>query len=184
LEFFFRSNTVTIGTASVTISSWLWGSKTNLLLVDTPGFDDAHKEAHEILAEIAEDLAGIYRSGIPIGAVIYLHRISDNRLQRGALRSISILREIVGRQKLPSVVFATTWWDSVNEATGAKREAELSKQGNYWGSFIKGGAKVMRHNQGETSARDIMEEAIRRATWEPLQIQNEMVTEMMSFKVG
>lgn len=77
---FFRSNTVTIDTASITISSWLWGSKTNLLLVNTPGFDDAHKEDHEILAKIAEDLADIYKSGIPIDAVIYLYRISDNRL--------------------------------------------------------------------------------------------------------
>lgn len=150
--------------------------------MDTPGFDDTHTEDAEILTEIADDLAGPYKSGIPIGAIIYLHRISDPRLQRGALRSISILREIVGHSKFPSVIFATTWWEGVNSVRAAQREAEISRQGNYWGAFIKAGAKVMRHDDGETSAHKIMNEAIRRSTPEPLKIQKEMVTHGMPLK--
>jgi hypothetical protein len=114
--------------------------------------------------------------------MVYVHRITDVRIQRGALRSISVLREMVGRDKFPSLVLATTWWDHVDQKRGGEREAELMNTPNFWGSMIKMGAKVMRHDNKFQSAREILNEAISRATANPLKIQEEMVVERRPFK--
>jgi hypothetical protein len=151
-------------------------------MIDTPGFDDTYRGDEEILRDVAETFADLYKSGITVGAVIYLHRITDVRLQQGALRSISIFREIIGREKYPSLVLATTRWDEIDHMVARMRETELRTQPHFWGGLIRGGATVMSLDNKTYTARQIMDEAISLVSSGPLKIQQEMVTEQRPFK--
>ena len=65
-------------------------------LIDTPGFDGTNKNDTEVLSEVATWLADSYQSKIRLHGIIFLHRITDNRLQGSAKRTLAMLRKLCG----------------------------------------------------------------------------------------
>lgn len=49
--------------------------------IDTPGFDDTHRTDAQVLDQVGSCLGSNYADGVKINGVIYLHRITDNRMQ-------------------------------------------------------------------------------------------------------
>ncbi len=52
----------------------------NVYLIDTPGFDDTNRSDVDTLKLIAHYLSVSYANRVCIGGIVYLHRISDNRV--------------------------------------------------------------------------------------------------------
>ncbi|RSL67661.1 hypothetical protein CEP53_002877 [Fusarium sp. AF-6] len=125
-------------------------------LIDTPGFDDTDKSDNEVLREIAAWLADSYQNKILLHGIIYLHRITDVRMQGSAKRNLGLFRELCGEDALQKVILATTMWDKVSGEEGYRREAELMDTQEFWGWMVDKGSKVHRHYNTKDSAMKII----------------------------
>src|SRR5205809_696574 len=90
-------------------------------LVDTPGFNDTNKSDTDTLNEIAVWLAMTYRADVRLTGIVYLHRISDNRMTGSAVHNLNMFKKLCGDDCLPNVTLATTMW-SANQQERAEQE--------------------------------------------------------------
>lgn len=115
-----------------------------------------------------------YKNNVRLASIIYLHRISDNRMAGSVLKSLELFSKLCGQKALPSVVFATTMWNAVNEETGLRRQRELEDR--FWNEMMENGCRTAHFNTTFASAWDIVgsldDETSKGAT---LDIQEEMV---------
>jgi hypothetical protein len=106
--------------------------------------------------------------------IIFLHRITDNRMSGVNNKNILMLQKLVGNSVLDHVICCTTMWDREEEPEGefARREDELRTI--YWANMIAGGAQIARHNNTAQNARSVITKL---ANLEPvaLVIQRELV---------
>jgi hypothetical protein len=58
-------------------------------------------------------------------AILYLHRISDNRLASASLKNIQMFSKLCGSNVMPNVIITTTMWGEIDTKTGVCREREL-----------------------------------------------------------
>jgi hypothetical protein len=151
-----------VGTSDITIYSYPHESGKSIYLVDTPGFDDTNKSDTDILEDIANFFAHIYKGQYPVAGLIYLHKIDGNRMQGSARKNLRLLQDICGTKALDSVILATTMWDKVALRDGEKNERELVCTEDFWGKMIAVGSKVMRHDSGEASGLRIVNELMER----------------------
>ncbi|KAH8194395.1 hypothetical protein TruAng_011438 [Truncatella angustata] len=154
-------------------------------LIDTPGFDDTNlnggRSDSDVLSELADWLNRSYQTGVKLAGIIYLHRITDARMQGTALKNLQMFKRLCGDKGLPGVVLATTMWDveEVNRRSNYEaREQELKAEEAFWGIMLRKGSKVLRQDKGETSALRILRHILyahsQRPTAINLQIQEEM----------
>jgi GTP-binding protein EngB required for normal cell division len=154
-------------TADIGIYSFQYGERT-VYLIDTPGFDDTSRSDTEILKEIAFFLAAIYSKRVRLAGIVYLHRITDPRMQGSALKNLHMFQKLCGDRGLSSVVLATTMWKGL-EATeegrqiGQQRTEDLQKP-EFWGVMIKRGSRIVRHDGSPESAKSIVGSLIDGAT--------------------
>jgi hypothetical protein len=102
-------------------------------LIDTPGFDDSERSDAETLQELACWLTAAHERSIRLSGIIYLHRITDIRLQGSSWRALRALKGMCGDNNMHDVVIATTMWDKVppDQVVGAfARQEELRKKIN------------------------------------------------------
>src|SRR5882762_3036489 len=57
--------------------------------------------------------------------IIYLHRITDNRIYGSPPQHLQTFMSLCGQRTMPNVVIATTMWGHVGQENGERREAEL-----------------------------------------------------------
>jgi hypothetical protein len=114
-----------------------------------------------------------YEQGITLSGVLYLHRISDNRMAGTPLSNWKVFKELCGEECFQSILLATTMWDDVTEECGSRRQEQLKRK--YWKSMIKLGSRVVRFHNTYQSAWDIIGQLT--APRKPLKIQKEMVDE-------
>src|SRR6187551_1946358 len=108
----------------------------SVYVVDTPGFDDTDRTQGEILEDISKFLATQYAFGLQLRGIIYLHRITDPKVQGSTLNNFIMFKEICGREALENVILLTTMWDVVeSESIGAKRQQEL--RDDFWADMIE-----------------------------------------------
>jgi hypothetical protein len=148
---------------------------TKLFLVDTPGFDDTYRSDTDILKEIANWLSTAYEENIKLAGIVYLHRIEDVRLGGAAMRNLRMFKALCGDNSLASVVLATTRWRNVDRDEGLLREQQLCTSPKMWKRMIDFGSKVMRQDQDENSASEILQYLIQRRKPITLDIQVELV---------
>ncbi|KAF7983557.1 hypothetical protein HWV62_21140 [Athelia sp. TMB] len=147
------------------------------VFVDTPGFDDTNLSDADILLRIATWLTATYQKHIHLTAILYLHRISDNRMAGSALRNMELFQRLCGDAALPNVVLVTTMWDEVDEATGERREQEL--RDTFWASMIDSGSQIARFYHTPESAWKILGPYTGHFRPVKLQIQMELVDKGM-----
>ncbi|KIW14312.1 hypothetical protein PV08_07094 [Exophiala spinifera] len=154
-------------------------------LIDTPGFDDTNRSDTEVLGDIAYWLARAYTQHMQLAGIIYLHRITDVRMQGSALRNLRLFKELCGQDELRSVILATTHWthgegNSVSEEVGRGRVKELETTKEFWGGMIERGSRVEKHDGSEASALRIVSNLVSRHDSVTLKIQRQMVDEKRS----
>ncbi|KAM0452516.1 hypothetical protein ACHAPV_009551 [Trichoderma viride] len=145
-------------------------------LVDTPGFDDTNRPDAEILREVANWLNISHEAKVQLAGIIYLHRISDNRLGGAAMKNLRMFKRLCGKDSLPCVVLGTTMWNKSNLLLDENREKELLDRPDFWADMVNQGSQVFRHDNGEESATTIMEYILGKRHRVTLDIQKEMAS--------
>jgi len=112
------------------------------MLVDTPGFSDTNLSDTEILRRIATWMKDTYDDGFLLSGIIYLHRITDIRMEGPSLKNLRMMEKLCGANSLRNVVLATTMWEKVTDEEGLRREAELKQ--DFWKDMIDNGSTVAR----------------------------------------
>jgi len=142
------------------------------VIVDTPGFDDTNKPDTVILALIANWLKTTYKQAVHLAGIIYLHRISDNRMAGSPLKNLRMFAKLCGDDPLRNVILATTMWDRVDKSKGEERQREL--EGKYWKDMRDHGSQTRRFGGSFDSAWNIID-AIPKKTIGILLLQEELV---------
>ena len=165
-----------LGTQIVQVVPCTLENGQSMWLVDTPGFDDTYRTDAEILREIANWLNTAYKMQIKLTGIIYLHRILDVRVGGAGVKNLRMFKRLCGDNGLGSVVLATTMWSYVpDEATGQRRERELSTEPIFWKHMIEHGSQVFRQDKGRKSGTEIVKYLINKRRPVTLDIQREMV---------
>lgn len=149
-------------------------------LIDTPGFDDTYASDADVLREIASFLSSTYQSKVKLTGLIYLHRISDNRIAGSALRNLRMFKELCGEDAYKHVALATSMWSKEDPIIAARREQELIDDGGFWKAMKERGSSVVRWLGDAHSASHIVQhllEAHQDYGAVSLKIQRELVDE-------
>lgn len=150
--------------------------KYSVTLIDTPGFDDTSRSDADILSTIADYLSTMFKAKNQLSGVIYLHRITDNRMGGTALRNFRMFMALCGTKALSNAAIVLNMWNEVSEDVRKAREAELVNKDIFFKPAVNAGAKVLHHENTTPSAQAILRHLARKAP-RPLQIQRELVTE-------
>ncbi|KAI5988365.1 P-loop containing nucleoside triphosphate hydrolase protein [Pisolithus albus] len=134
--------------------------KSNVVLVDTPGFDDTKKSDLEILESISDWLTKTYDQGTLLSGILYFHRISDNRMAGTPLKNLRVFQKLCGNKAMSRVILVTTMWDEVDESIGNERLKEL--EGNYWKAMIAQGSTTYRYENTLKSSSKLLSELVKR----------------------
>ncbi|KAG8775525.1 hypothetical protein FRC15_000478 [Serendipita sp. 397] len=121
--------------------------------VDTPGFNDTIRSDYEILAEIAGFLVKAHQGGYQLNKILYLHRISDNRMAGTPLKNLELFASLCGNIAMPNVIIVTTMWSLVHDDIGDKRVQMLA--GTFWKQMKEGGCHIERFDDNMDSAHMI-----------------------------
>ncbi|GJJ78403.1 hypothetical protein EMPS_10762 [Entomortierella parvispora] len=142
-----------------------------VLILDTPGFDDTHRSDTEVLTEIADHLANLYRSGFQVCGIIYLHNIREDRVRGSSYKNLKMFEKLCGAGALQNVVMLTNRWAMINEADGERKEEELKRE--YWGLYVAAGCTVDRYRTRDDLVRIFRELLCNNPS--VLEIQHDMV---------
>ena len=123
--------------------------------------------------------------------LIYLHRITDQRMGGSSLKSLRIFEKLCGEDNFENVALVTTMWGLLQSeearSTGEKREETLKVTDEFFGKMVDNGASMTRHEGDPGTAYDIVEALASRERRVVTSIQREMVDEhkiLMETSVG
>lgn len=92
---------------------------------------------------------------VNLNAILFFHRIVDNRMPNATQSHIRRFEELVGKEGAPrKILLVTTMWDEVDYHTGFSRETQLKR--DFWKRFIDGGSRVCQFHQTRESAWDVL----------------------------
>ncbi|KZP05679.1 hypothetical protein FIBSPDRAFT_765554 [Athelia psychrophila] len=126
----------------------------SVVLLDTPGFDDTNSPDMAVLQTIADWFKASGRTDIRLAGVIYLHRISNNRMNKSKLNNLTMLQQFVGAKAMPNIALITTLWSSTSQSAAENRETELHS--TFWGELLDNRATYRRFEDTTDSAWDII----------------------------
>ncbi|KAF8891139.1 hypothetical protein CPB84DRAFT_1784511 [Gymnopilus junonius] len=147
-----------------------------VVLVDTPGFDDTYNTDMETLEVISKWLRKSNKSGSKLSGIVYLQRITDNRLSEAVHRNLHIFSELCGPDAFKHIVLVTTMWDEIQSTEeGAAREAVFKR--TLWADMIQKGASVTRFLGTSNDAWQVIEKVLKASQQEQvvLHLQRELV---------
>ncbi|KAF9781350.1 P-loop containing nucleoside triphosphate hydrolase protein [Thelephora terrestris] len=165
-------------TAEVEVADFILDGR-QVILIDTPGFDDTNVSDAEILKKIAAFLAVTYKSGSRLAGIIYIHRISDDRFTGISVRNFKMFRQLCGDSTLKNVVLVTNMWGRVEKDVGEAHEKELAEV--YFRPALEKDAQLARHHNTTQSAHEILRRIMKNDP-APLLIQRELVDEGKDIK--
>ncbi|KAK5652804.1 hypothetical protein OQA88_9470 [Cercophora sp. LCS_1] len=152
----------------------------DVILIDTPGFDDTTRSDIEILAETGEWLEkqGFTKNTIFDGLILP-HPITEERLDsRMEKQRTRLIQDILGREAYKRVIIATTMWGTIAEEYHDTFEEEMGfrkGKGGVRNDFHDGGATFVRHDNTQDSAHRIIRTIVERsARAEETLLQKEM----------
>ncbi|KAF5586259.1 triacylglycerol lipase II precursor [Fusarium pseudocircinatum] len=154
--------------------------KRSITVVDTPGFGDTFRSQAEIVGEITDYLAAQHLSVLPLRGILYLHKITDNKITDASLQHIQILRKLVGDNATTNVILVTTMWNILrpeDHRRAVQREQELVT--SFWSSMIDNGSIVAQFNGLPRSAYPLIYQLADQPSV-VLDIQKEIVDENRS----
>jgi chromosome segregation ATPase len=131
------------GTATIKVYTFMCEG-TKVTLVDTPGFNDTHRSDTDVLKEIVAWTSTAYKEKRLLSGIIYLHRISDVRMEGSALKNLRMFQKLCGENALHNVLLTTTQWSKVEQRQGEARESELKSKKEFWKPLLDRGANLER----------------------------------------
>ncbi|KAF9530644.1 hypothetical protein CPB83DRAFT_763025, partial [Crepidotus variabilis] len=137
-----------------------------IILVDTPSFEEPSPYDIDVLRMIADWLKQTYQEGIELCGILYFHQITSNLWSP---QLIDVFTKICGPEAFKNVIFVTTMWN--NESQKKSREEELP----IWSVMISSGARTFRFFNSTSSAWNIVSQ-VDDTTRLPILLQTEMVT--------
>ncbi|KAG9121369.1 hypothetical protein FRC07_002698 [Ceratobasidium sp. 392] len=153
----------------------------DIVLIDTPGFDDTELSDTEILQRISAFLSTTYKEGFQLTGIIYLHRITDGRMGGISRRTFKIFRELCGQKTLANVLIVTNMWSDPPVEIQLKREQQLQDDPRYFQPAIKAGAQLVRRlRKDAASAHDIIRMLLDKNPV-VMQVQRELVDNRQGF---
>ena len=140
--------------------------------IDTPGFDDTDTKDSDILKIIWEHISSI--KGLRLSGLLYLHRITDDRVGGTAMKNLRMFQKLVGDDSMKNVVLVTTMWGKLQPSDdGDARVKQLTETGKFWGGMITSGAKHDKYDGTGEDALRIIHMMVKNAPCK-LQIQEEL----------
>ncbi|GAB1315555.1 Ribosome-recycling factor (Fragment) [Madurella fahalii] len=152
---------------------------TTILVIDTPGFDDAKRTDAEILTEIARILVAQYKLGVELKGIIYIHRITDVRFKRSAAKTLNIFQRICGEGSLKNVLLTTSGWTDKDLDVCSRREGELID--DFWACMVDKGSRMSRFYGDHESATMIVSQLLMKKPT-VLKMQRELIDDGMELK--
>ncbi|KAI6104713.1 P-loop containing nucleoside triphosphate hydrolase protein [Pisolithus croceorrhizus] len=131
----------------------------NIVLVDTPGFDNTNISDLDILKLISDWLNAEYRTSRPVlSAILYFHRISDNRMVGTPLKNLRVFEKLCGRDAMSKVTLVTTMWDEVDSEVGKERLEELKE--SYWKAMVSQGSATFECEDARESPMKLLRQIV------------------------
>ncbi|KAA8893581.1 P-loop containing nucleoside triphosphate hydrolase protein [Sphaerosporella brunnea] len=151
---------------------------TKITLVDTPGFNDTHRSDTDVLKDIVAWTSQTYKEKRLLSGIIYLHRITDVRMEGSALKNLRMFKSLCGEDALHNVLLTTTQWSRVDPREGEARELELKTKKEFWKPLLDRGATLARFYGDRGSGLELIHKLMAR---EPkvLDIQEQIVDKKM-----
>ncbi|KAI6010022.1 P-loop containing nucleoside triphosphate hydrolase protein [Pisolithus marmoratus] len=134
----------------------------SVVLVDTPGFDDTSCSDLDILAMISHWLNVEYQKGTMLDAILYFHRISDNRMAGTPAKNLKVFEKLCGKAAMSKAILVTTMWDEVEDNVGKERLKELKD--SYWRTMISRGSKTFEYKNTRNSATQLIRSIVHQET--------------------
>ena len=116
-----------------------------------------------------------YEKDIKLAGIIYLHRITDNRMGGNPHRNLRMFGELCGDQAVKKVVLVTTMWDEGETDPQTHNQRERALFDTYWKKMINYGASTARFLNSPDSAWKIIDPFLRKHETEVLLLQEELV---------
>lgn len=129
-----------------------------VILYDTPGFDDSEGRDAEIFHALAGQLAKSYDMGIRINGVIFMQSVSDPRVPKSERCRSQLISKVVGAANYSHIAIATTMWDQIVPEFGKRNEA--NRADNVWKDMLNGGAEMLQYRNTKDSARDLLQQIV------------------------
>jgi len=153
--------------------------KHDIILADTPGFNDKDRSDTEILQKIATWLTDTGVKQRFLSGICYMHRIDETRFDKTANENLIMLYRLCGPDGIGNVKLITSMWDLSRsndelEAKFVAREQELREL--YWRELLEEGATTMRTYNDFDSVLACVESIIGSAR-KPLALQNQIINE-------
>ena len=121
-----------------------------------------------------------YLLGMKMKGILYLHRITDNRMQGSMIKNLQLFKSLVGEHALKNVVLVTTIWGEVkNFAAAEDREQEL--RGDFWSAMLDKGSRTTRFEGDKASAEGLVAQLLGKRDV-VLQLQYELVDKRVQLK--
>lgn len=114
-----------------------------------------------------------YKTNISLTGIIYLHRVTDNRMSGSLLKNLELFISLCGLKVMPKVIIATTMWSEVREEIGTRREGELKR--TFWKEMLDVGCRTERFVDTQESAWHIVDCLVGSASGGNFLITNEIV---------
>ncbi len=112
-----------------------------------------------------------------LSGLLFLHRISDNRMSASPIRLLETFKSICGQQAFENVILVTTMWDEVSLDVGQERENQLCD--GHWKSMLTLGSTTARFLNTQESAWDTISQ-FRLENRRAILLQEELVERQMS----
>jgi hypothetical protein len=159
----------------------------SVALVDMPGFDDTDIPDTDIFTQTTEWLRQSYTDGRKFSGILYLHRVTDNRVGGSAMRNLLMFRNLCGKNFFSDIMLVSTLWDTPASPLQIQNEKDLLNNPKFWPDLIKGGARHSRFHKfadplsanAQKEARDILQACLDNTPM-VLQVQDEMVVQKLS----
>jgi len=127
-----------------------------VVLIDTPGLDaEEHSAASR---KIIQYLRLMYKEGNELTGIVYMHRITDNRISAIAIQNFASFHNMCGEDAMQNVAIVTNLWTLVRREVGEARERELTS--TCYKSAIDQGAKILRNDGAVDSAKRILRDLL------------------------
>ncbi|TDL17135.1 hypothetical protein BD410DRAFT_843838 [Rickenella mellea] len=136
------------------------GNRPEIVLVDTPGFDDTERSDTQILGMVSHWLEKTYKKRILLTGIIYLHRITDNRMTGSIYKNLRMFASMCGDDAVRNTILATTMWKDDPSGRYSLREEALRSK--YWKPLIDHGSETARFRRTFESAWEVIDHILKR----------------------